>query len=68
MIDLTVSHAGDAPLSNDVVTSNAKYARSLNPVQSQLTVPIFLVTAILQKNSRRGFVTPLDVPAEALRR
>jgi hypothetical protein len=51
-----------------VVSSNAKYARSLNPVQSQLTVPIFLVTAILQKNSRQGFVTPLDVPAEALRR
>jgi hypothetical protein len=51
-----------------VVTSNAKYGRSLNPIQSQLTVPIFLVTAILQKNSRRPFVTPLDVPAEALRR
>jgi hypothetical protein len=31
-------------------------------------VPIFLVTAILQKKSRQGFVTPLDVPPEALRR
>ena len=29
---------------------------------------IFLITAILQKNSREAFVTPLDVPAEALRR
>jgi hypothetical protein len=51
-----------------VVASNAKYGRSLNPIQSQLTVPIFLITAILQKNSRKAFVTPLDVPAEALRR
>src|ERR1700688_3877919 len=68
VLDLTVSHSGDAPISNDVLHSNAKYARSLNPVQSRLTVPIFLVTAILQKNSRRAFVTPLDVPAEALRR
>jgi hypothetical protein len=68
VIDLTVSHSADAPISNDVVASNAKYARSLNPIQSRLTVPIFLVTAILQKNSRRAFVTPLDVPAEALRR
>jgi hypothetical protein len=68
VIDLTVSHAGDAPISNDVVASNAKYARSLHPIQTRLTVPIFLVTAILQKNSRQGFVTPLDVPPEALRR
>ena len=44
-----------------------KYARSLNPIQSPLTVPIFLVTAILQKNGRRAFVTPLDVPADVLR-
>jgi hypothetical protein len=51
-----------------VVASNAKYARSLHPIQTRLTVPIFLVTAILQKNSRQSFVTPLDVPAEALRR
>ena len=68
VIDLTVSHAGDAPISSDVVASNAKYARSLNPIQTRLIVPIFLVTAILQKNSRKTFVTPLDVPAEALRR
>ena len=68
VIDLTVSHAADAPISNDVLASNAKYARSVNPIQSRLTVPIFLVTAILQKNSRKAFVTPLDVPAEALRR
>jgi hypothetical protein len=68
VIDLTVSHATDAPISDDVLQSNAKYGRSLKPVQSRLSVPIFLVTAILQKKSRQGFVTPLDVPAEALRR
>ena len=42
VIDLTISHAGNAPLSNDVVSSNAKYARSLNPLQSQLTARFFL--------------------------
>jgi hypothetical protein len=68
VIDLTISHAGDTPISDDVVQSNAKYAHSLHPIQSRLTVPILIVTAILQKKSRQGFVTPLDVPAEALRR
>jgi len=68
VIDLTVSHPGDAPISDDVVQSNAKYAHSRNPIQSRLTVPIFIVTAIFQKKSRRPFVTPLDVPADALRR
>lgn len=68
VIDLTVSHPGDAPISDDVVQSNAKYAHSRNPIQSRLTVPILVVTAILQKKSRQGFVTPLDVPAEVLPR
>jgi hypothetical protein len=68
VIDLTVSHPGDAPISDDVVQSNAKYAHSLHPIQSRLTVPIFIVTAIFQKKTRRAFVTPLDVPAAALRR
>jgi hypothetical protein len=67
VIDLTVAHAVDAPISNDVVQSNARYARSLNAIQSRLTVPIFLITAILRKSNRAAFVTPLDVPPEALR-
>jgi hypothetical protein len=68
VIDLTVAHAGDMPLSNDVVQSNARYARSRNAIQARLTVPILAVTAILRKRNRAAFVTPLDVPAEALRR
>jgi hypothetical protein len=68
VFDLTVAHAGDAPISNDVVQSNAQFAKSRNPIQSQLSVPILLLTAILKKTSDQGFVTPLDVPAEALQR
>jgi hypothetical protein len=68
VIDLTVAHAIDAPVSNDVVQSNARYARSLYAIQSCLSVPIFVITAILRKSSRAAFVTPLDVPSEALRR
>jgi hypothetical protein len=68
VFDLTVSHAVDAPISNDVVQSNAQFAKSRNPIRSQLSVPILLLTAILQKTSEQAFVTPLDVPAEALRR
>lgn len=68
VLNLTVAHGADAPISDDVVQSNAKYAHSLNPIQSRLTVPIIIITAILQKNSKNAFVTPLDIPAEALRR
>jgi hypothetical protein len=68
VIDLTVAHAVDAPVSNDVLQSNARYARSPNAIQSRLSVPIFVITAILRKGSGAAFVTPLDVPLEALRR
>jgi hypothetical protein len=68
VIDLTVAHAGDAPVSNDVLQSNARYARSMNPNHSRLTLPIFTIAAILRKNNGQPFVTPLDVPAEALQR
>ncbi len=68
VFDLTVSNAGDAPVSNDVVQSNAQFAKSRNAIQSQIPVPILLLTAILQKTNDHAFVTPLDVPAEALRR
>ena len=68
VIDLTVTHAGDGPISNDVIESNAKFGRSLNPLRSRISVPIFLISAILQKQTDRPFATPLDVPAEALRR
>jgi hypothetical protein len=68
VFDLTVAHAIDAPISNDVVQSNAQFAKSRNPIQSQLPVPILQLTAILQKTNGNAFVTPLDVPAEALRR
>lgn len=65
VIDLTIAHAGNAPLSNDVVHSNAQFARSRHAVQTPLTVPIFVVTAILQKQDNKAYVTPLDIPAEA---
>jgi hypothetical protein len=68
VFDLTVSHAIDAPISDDVVQSNMQFAKSRNAVQSRLSVPIFNLTAILQKKIDQAFVTPLDVPAEALRR
>jgi hypothetical protein len=68
VLDLTISHGANGSVSNDVVQSNARYGRSLNPIPAGLTVPIFLITAILRKSSRAAFVTPLDVPAEALRR
>jgi hypothetical protein len=68
VFDLTVAHATDVPISNDVVLSNAQFAKSRNPIQSRLSVPILLLTAILQKTDEQPFVTPLDVPAEALRR
>jgi len=50
------------------VQSNAQFARSRRAVQAPLTVPIFTVTAMLQKKSAKAYVTPLDVPAEALQR
>ena len=68
VFDLTVSHAVDAPISNDVLASNAQFAKSRKAIQSRLSVPIFQLTAILQKTSTNAFVTPLDVPEEALRR
>jgi hypothetical protein len=68
VFDLTVSHAIDAPISNDVVQSNAQFAKSRNPIQSRLAVPILLLTAILRRTGDGAFVTPLDVPPEALSR
>jgi len=68
VFDLTVAHAGDATISNDVVQSNVQFARSRRAVQAPLTVPIFTVTAMLQKKSAEAYVTPLDVPPEALQR
>jgi hypothetical protein len=68
VFDLTVSHAADAPISNDVVQSNAQFAKSRNPIQTRLSVPILQLTAILRKTNGNAFVTPLDVPAEALPR
>jgi len=65
VLDLTIAHAGDASLSNDVVRSNAQFARSRRAVQTRLTVPIFVVTAMLQKQDDKAYVTPLDIPAEA---
>jgi hypothetical protein len=67
VLDLTVTHAGDGPISNDVIDSNTKFGRSLKPLRTRVTVPIFLISAILLKQAGNGFVTPLDVPAEALR-
>jgi hypothetical protein len=68
VFDLTVSHAADVPISNDVVASNAQFAKSRNAIQTQINVPILLLTAILQKTNGNAFVTPLDVPPEALQR
>jgi len=66
VFDLTIAHAGDAPVSSDVVQSNTQFARSRHALRVPLTVPIFVVTAMLQKQSDQPYVTPLDVPAEAL--
>ena len=66
VFDLTIAHAGDAPVSNDVVQSNTQFARSRHALRAPLTVPIFVVTAMLRKRGDQSYVTPLDVPAEAL--
>lgn len=68
VFDLTVVHNVDAPISNDVTLSNNQFARSRHPIAAQLKVPVIFISAILQKKSGAAFVTPLDVPAEALRR
>jgi hypothetical protein len=68
VMDLTIAHAADAPISNDVLVSNTQFAHSRKPVQTRLAIPIFMITAILQKKKPQDFVTPLDVPPEALRR
>ena len=65
VFDLTVSHAVDAPISNDVLASNAQFAKSRKAIQSRLSVPIFVVTAMLQKQDDKAYVTPLGIPAEA---
>jgi hypothetical protein len=68
VFDLTLSHAIDAPISGDVLLSNTQFAKSRNPIQSRIAVPILLLTAILRRTSDLAFVTPLDVPPEALQR
>src|SRR3984893_7732673 len=54
VLDLTVSHGANGPVSDDVVQSNARFGRSLNPIPAGLTVPIFLITAILQKKNHQA--------------
>ena len=68
VFDLSISQAGYAPISNDVLQSNGQFAKARNAVRDPVAIPIFLVTAILQKKTSDDFVTPLDVPAEAVRR
>jgi hypothetical protein len=55
----TIAHAGDAGLQRPV-QSNAHFARSRRAVQTPLTVPIFVGSAMLHKQDSKAYVTPLE--------
>ena len=75
-LDLGLVYCGSAPVHPDVLQSNAQWARFANhrneryslPIPPHFEVPLFALRATLRKRHERAFITPLDLPAEAMPR
>jgi hypothetical protein len=59
---LRVSAYPASPVPQNIRDSNLSYA-GCDPIEAGLSVPDFIVAAVLRKPHDRPFVTPLDIPA-----
>jgi hypothetical protein len=72
VIDLGLVYCGSAEIHTDMLSSNAQFARFAShvdvrfgsPINPQMSVPIFMIRAILRKAKNEPYCTPIDLPSD----